>query len=91
VGILIKLLQVRLITRTNDFYTWKVLLEKKHLFLKNISDYLIRVYKELYKGINVAFEAIPTSIATGTGLVNYIQEIFILAEVCKPAQVSKSS
>jgi hypothetical protein len=51
---------------------WKVLPEKKHLFLKNISDYSIRVYKELYKGISVAFKAIPASIVTRTGLINYI-------------------
>jgi hypothetical protein len=72
VGILIKLLQVCLIIGTNNPYTWKVLLKKKHLFSKNISDYLINVYKELYKRINVTFEAIPASIVTKIGLINYI-------------------
>jgi hypothetical protein len=72
VGILIKLLQVCLIIGTNNLYTWKVLLKKKHLFSKNISDYLISVYKELYKGINIAFKAILASIATRIGLINYI-------------------
>jgi hypothetical protein len=81
VGILIKLLQVRLITGTNNPYTWKVLLEKKHLFSKNISDYLIGAYKELYKGINITFKAILISIITRIGLINYIQEILIFIKV----------
>lgn len=54
--------------------------EKKHLFSKNISDYSIGVYKELYEGISVTFEAIPASVAIGTGPV---QEILILVEVYK--------
>jgi hypothetical protein len=57
--------------------------EKRHLFSKNISDYLIRAYKELYKGISITFKAIPVSIATGTGLIGNVQEFLVLAEVYK--------
>jgi hypothetical protein len=39
--------------------------------LKNISNYLTRAYKELYKGISVAFKAIFTNF-TRTSLENYI-------------------
>jgi hypothetical protein len=46
--------------------------EKRHLFSKNISDYLIRAYKELCEGISIMFEAIPVSIVTGTGLIGNI-------------------
>jgi len=83
VGISIEPSQVRLITGTDDRYTWKVLPEKKHLFSKNISDHSIGAYKELCEGISVAFEAVPASIATGTGSIDHIQEILISAEVCK--------
>jgi hypothetical protein len=72
IGIKIKPLQVRLITRADDPYTWKVLLEKKHLFMKNISNYLIRIYKELCKGISVAFKAVPINTTTKTGLKDSI-------------------
>jgi hypothetical protein len=46
--------------------------EKKHLFSKNISNYLIRAYKELYKGISIVFKAVSVSIATRTGLIGYV-------------------
>jgi hypothetical protein len=46
--------------------------EKRHLFFKNISDYLIRAYKELCEGITVVFKAVPTSITTRTGLIGYV-------------------
>ena len=36
--------------------------------MKNISNYLIRAYKELYKGISIAFKAIPINTTTETGL-----------------------
>jgi hypothetical protein len=57
--------------------------EKKHLFLKNISDHSIGAYKELCKGIGVAFEAIPVNATTGTGLEDHVQDVLISAEVCK--------
>jgi len=57
--------------------------EKKHLFLKNISDHSIGAYKELCKGIGVAFEAVPVNATAGTGLENHVQDVLISAEVCK--------
>jgi len=51
---------------------WKVLLKKKHLFSKNIRNYLIGAYKELCKGISIAFEAVLASIVTGTGLIGNV-------------------
>jgi len=59
------------------------LLEKKHLFIKNISNYSIGAYKELYKGISITFEAIPINTTTKTGLENFIQDILILIKVYK--------
>lgn len=57
--------------------------EKRHLFSKNISDHSIGAYKELCEGISIAFEAVPASIATGTGSIGYVQEFLVSAEVCK--------
>ena len=37
---------------------------------KNISNYLIRAYKELYKGISIVFEAVPISIVTKISLIS---------------------
>lgn len=84
-GIKIEPSQVRLITRADDPYTWKVLPEKRHLFLKNISDHSIGAYKELCKGIGVAFEAVPINATTGTGLEDPVQEVLTSAMVCKTA------
>jgi hypothetical protein len=36
--------------------------------MKNISDHSIGAYKELYKGISVAFEAVPVNTTIKTGL-----------------------
>jgi len=36
--------------------------------MKNISDHSIGAYKELCKGISVAFEAVPVNTTTKTGL-----------------------
>ncbi|OCK88969.1 uncharacterized protein K441DRAFT_585978, partial [Cenococcum geophilum 1.58] len=53
---------VRLIPSLDDPYIWRVLLEKEELFLriflKNISDYSIGAYKELYKGVSITFKAV---------------------------------
>jgi hypothetical protein len=57
--------------------------EKRHLFSKNISDHSIGAYKKLYKGISIVFEAVPASIATRTGLIGYVQEFLVSAEVYK--------
>jgi len=57
--------------------------EKRHLFLKNISDHSIGAYKELCKGIGVAFEAVPVNVNTLTGSADQVQDALISAEVCK--------
>jgi hypothetical protein len=44
---------------------------------------LIKAYKELYKGISVAFKAIPVNTTIETGLEDSVQDILILAEVYK--------
>jgi hypothetical protein len=51
--------------------------------MKNISNYLIRVYKELCKGIGIAFKAVPVNTTTKTGLEDSVQDVLILAEVYK--------
>jgi hypothetical protein len=58
-GISIKPAEVRLITRSDDPYTWQVLQEKQHLFTKHLSKHSIGAYRELYRGVGVSFEAIP--------------------------------
>lgn len=59
----------------------KSLIRKKALlFKKNISNYLIGIYKELYKEINIIFKAIFMNIITGTDLKDYI---LILIEIYK--------
>ena len=40
--------------------------------MKNISDHSIGAYKELYKGISIAFEAVPINATTRTGLEDYV-------------------
>ena len=57
--------------------------EKRHLFSKNMSDHSIGAYKELCEGISIAFEAVPASIATGTGSIGDVHEFLVLAEVYK--------
>lgn len=96
--------QVRLITGADDPYIWEVLLEKKHLFSKSISDHSIGAYKELCEVICVTFEVVPVrATTTRTDSVDYIQEVLI-AEVfnypkfpastnppCQPSQVNLSA
>ena len=85
-GIVIELLQVRLIPGPDDPYIWKVLPEKKELFLrtflKNISDYSIGAYKELCKGVGIIFKAIQV---TATVKINFIkvQGVIILVNMYK--------
>ena len=61
-GIVIEPSQVHFILSLNNPYNWKVLPEKEELFLriflKNISNYSISAYKELYKGVSIIFKAI---------------------------------
>jgi hypothetical protein len=59
------------------------LLQKKYLFSKNISDYSIGAYKELYEGIDLVFEAVPVTTKTRARLAEYMQETLILIEVYK--------
>jgi len=51
--------------------------------MKNISDHSIGAYKELCKGIGVAFEAVPVNVNTLTGSADQVQDALISAEVCK--------
>ena len=39
-------------------YCWKWLPENGYLFSKNLSDHSTGVYKDLYKGVGVTFEAV---------------------------------
>ncbi|KAI9767323.1 MAG: hypothetical protein M1840_005732 [Geoglossum simile] len=57
-GIPIEPIQVRLITGVDDSYTWKVLLEKTHLFEKHLSKHSIGAYMELCQGVSISFEAV---------------------------------
>jgi hypothetical protein len=58
--------------------------KKKYLFLKkNISNYLISAYKELYKGINSAFKTILITTKTQIRLAEYVQKTLMLTEVYK--------
>jgi hypothetical protein len=68
-GIEIKLLQIRLNPGVNKLYLWKVLSEKQEhfstTFSKNVSEHPINAYRELSEGVDVSFEAIPSSEYTG--------------------------
>ena len=57
-GILIEPAEVRLITSSNDPYTWHRLPDKQHLFEKHLSKHSIGAYRELCRGIGVSFEAV---------------------------------
>ena len=85
-GIVIELLQVRLIPGPDNPYIWKVLPEKEELFLriflKNISDYSISAYKELYKGVGIMFKAIQV-IATVKINSTKAQGVIILVNIYK--------
>ena len=49
---------VRLKTNANDPYAWEKMDEKKHLFLKNLSDLSIGQLKDLCDGVDRSFIAI---------------------------------
>ena len=55
-------MQIRLITGVDDSYTWKVLPEKKHLFEKHLNKHSIGAYMELWREVDISFEAV---LATG--------------------------
>ena len=85
-GIVIELLQVRLIPGPDNPYIWKVLPEKEELFsrifLKNISNYSIGAYKELCERVGIIFEAVQV---TATAKINFakVQGVIISVNVCK--------
>ena len=62
----IELAEVRLITSIDDPYRWQTLPEVQHLFKKQISKHLIGAYRELYRGVDISFEAIPALRSTNT-------------------------
>jgi len=57
-GISIEPADVRLITHSDDPYTWRTLPQKQHLFKKHLSKHSIGAYRELYRGVGESFEAI---------------------------------
>jgi hypothetical protein len=60
-----------------------IIIKKAPFLKKNISNYSITAYKELYKGINLAFKAILIITITLIRLVKYMQETLILIKVYK--------
>jgi hypothetical protein len=63
-GISIDPAQVRLITSTDDPYTWKALPGKEHLFKKQLSKLSIGAYMELWREVGVSFEAVLAAKST---------------------------
>jgi len=63
--------EVRLITSTDDPYTWQMLPEKEHLFKKHLSKHSIGAYRELCRGVGTSFEAVlaPKSSNAAVGKV----------------------
>ena len=56
-GLSIELAEIRLITSADDLHTSQMLLEKKHLFKKQLSKQFVNAYRELCRGIWVSCEA----------------------------------
>ena len=50
--------KVRLITKADDPYTWRILPEKQYLFKKHLSKHSIGAYRELCREVGVSFEAV---------------------------------
>ncbi|KFY18218.1 hypothetical protein V492_00038 [Pseudogymnoascus sp. VKM F-4246] len=57
-GIAVDPLEIRLITREQDPYSWQYLPAASHLFQKNLSSHSIGAYMELYREIGSSFEAV---------------------------------
>jgi hypothetical protein len=53
--------QVRLITTSDDQYSWKVLPGKEHLFRKQLSKHSTGAYMELFREVGASFEAVPAT------------------------------
>ena len=71
-GISIQPVEVWLITRANDPYTWRILPEKQYLFQKHLSEHSIGAYRALYREVGISFKAIlapQSSNATEGGLL----------------------
>jgi hypothetical protein len=60
-GISVPPSEVRLITGPQAPYKWAFLPEKRYLFQKHLSKHCMRAYKEIYRGVGEAFEAVPTN------------------------------
>ena len=52
------------------------------IFLKNISDYSISTYKELYKGVSIIFKAVQVTATLKINFAN-IQGVIILVNIYK--------
>jgi len=61
-GISIDLLEVRLITRVEDPYSWQSLPTRTYLFEKNLSKHSIGAYMELCREVGVSFEAVAKEV-----------------------------
>ncbi|KFY68139.1 hypothetical protein V496_01259 [Pseudogymnoascus sp. VKM F-4515 (FW-2607)] len=57
-GITVDPLEIRLITREQDPYSWQYLPAASHLFQKNLSNHSIGAYMELHREIGSSFEAV---------------------------------
>lgn len=56
-GISIQPAEVRLITRADDPYTWRILPEKQYLFQKHLSKQSVGAYREICREVGKSFEA----------------------------------
>ncbi|OCL09439.1 hypothetical protein AOQ84DRAFT_404617 [Glonium stellatum] len=61
-GILIDLLEVRLITRVEDSYFWQSLPARAYLFKKNLSKHSIGAYIKLYREVGISFKAVAKDV-----------------------------
>ncbi|EOA82642.1 hypothetical protein ACJQWK_04764 [Exserohilum turcicum] len=62
-GFRIDPLEVRLITSSDDPYTWSYMPEKAHLFQKHLSKHTMGACVELYDEVGKTFEAVRTAAA----------------------------
>jgi hypothetical protein len=57
-GVVIEPAQVRLKPDIQDGYMWNALLERQHLFTKQLSKHSVRAYMELCREVGKSFEAV---------------------------------
>ena len=55
-------MEVRLITRVEDPYSWQSLPARTHLFEKNLSKHSIRAYVELCREVSISFKAVAKEV-----------------------------